>query len=276
MVFSEKFSDNEIPVSIEPNSLYTMSHDSQSFWSHRINRCSEYGNKDTRYSLTFRSINKRFRDSTIILGDSNTCYLKFAKPGSSDNKRTFGYLMPGQHIEAYELDEIDPYTCVGYSNIVIMCAINDIRKDKVKDFNDVKGCFSKFTTKLQFIQQLCPRAKIIVAPCLPTKHRLFNRKVADYNRLLYDYVKQMDNRIRLLDFKKFADGEGFLAEHLGRYFRRGDLLHLGSSGIRLLATTIRGAVFDRRVDSRQYSDVVKPGGTHHESTQNGLQPFVYS
>ena len=51
----------------------------------------------SRYSITFRSVGK---NSTIIIGDSNTKHLKFST-GQHREKGTFEYHMPGERVETF-------------------------------------------------------------------------------------------------------------------------------------------------------------------------------
>ena len=57
------------PVAVE-GSLYAMSMESQHHWSHRIDMANL--TNTSRYSITFRPVGKNFKNSTIIIGDSNS------------------------------------------------------------------------------------------------------------------------------------------------------------------------------------------------------------
>ena len=81
------------------NSLYVMSKHSQSFWSHRIGKPADDENYE-RFSITLRVVDPKFMKSSIIIGDSNTKYLKFGK-----GLGTFGYYMPGHQIYTPKLEE---------------------------------------------------------------------------------------------------------------------------------------------------------------------------
>ena len=70
-------------------SLYDMSMESQHHWSHRLiwptsllseipTSLSILNPGSSRYSTTFRSVAKNYKNSTIIIGDSNTKHLKFS------------------------------------------------------------------------------------------------------------------------------------------------------------------------------------------------------
>ena len=79
----------------------------------------------TRFSLTFRSLNPKNHNATCIIGDSNTSRLKFG----SDPRQSFGDSLPGKQVYAPVVDEINPLDCAGYRNVVLLCGINDLRKE---------------------------------------------------------------------------------------------------------------------------------------------------
>ena len=247
IIFNEIHSSNEIVQTVKSGSMYTMSQPSQWFWQHRIDKASS--DSSSRYSLTFRSVDSRFRKSCIVMGDSNTAHLKFGTGNGS-----FGYNMPGKRIESTFIDNLDPVKCVGHSNIFIMCGINDI-KGKSKP-SEVSKCFDKFVGKLEEMQYICSNARIVVAPLLPTKDHELNKRVLHFNQLLFDYVNNINKHIITLDFNEFCDHDGLLSESMGRYQAPSDMLHLGSSGIRRLVALIRQCVNTRRIGTRLYSSFV--------------------
>ena len=55
---------------------------------------------------------------TIIIGDSNTNYLKFST-GQLHEKGTFRYNMTGERVETFHISQIDERKCLGYRNRVI-------------------------------------------------------------------------------------------------------------------------------------------------------------
>ena len=103
-----------------PRSVYSMTRRSQNFFKH----CIDPGSiaEGVRYSLAFRSVSGLNRNTTCIIGDSNTRGLKFG----TNHRRTFGKLLPGKQFLAPTISDIDPYVACGYSNVVVMWGINDI------------------------------------------------------------------------------------------------------------------------------------------------------
>ena len=99
-----------------------MSKSSQHYWTHQMEEI-DLG-ETVRINVTFRSVGDNFKNSTVILGDSNTKHLKLST-GERGEKGTFGYSMPGKRVETFHIRDIDPHKCIGYQNIVIHCGINE-------------------------------------------------------------------------------------------------------------------------------------------------------
>ena len=152
-------------------SLYSMTRKSQDFFKHEIKQGSVQSG--IRFSLTFRSLSWCNRNATCIIGDSNTCNLQFG----NDPRRSFGKLLPGKQFYTPTIDMINPYFCAAYKNVVILCGINDIKQDRVKNPTDVKNIFNLLSCKIEQIQSLNPKAHVFVCPVLPEKqHLIFNRE----------------------------------------------------------------------------------------------------
>ena len=130
-------------------SMYTMSKLSQELFKHKIDS-EDDKNLKVRYSLTFRSLSWTNDNSTIIFGDSNTKELKFGSGG--DNM--FGKSMPGEKVLSYTIDQINPLQCVGYSNIVIHCGVNDVKENCVESRNDIVSIYNKFVVKVNEIRSV--------------------------------------------------------------------------------------------------------------------------
>ena len=247
-------------------SLYHMTRRSQEVFSHSIDRESI---ADTRYSLTFRSIDWRHKNSTCLIGDSNTGHLQFG----SCKRTTFGELMPGQRFWAPKTKDIDPSTCMGYSNVVLMCGINDIKGADVQCERQVTDIYCKLRSKIKQIQKLNPKCNIFICRLLPTKDVILNKKVITFNRLIYSDLLRTCSGVQCVDgFEKFADQRKLLAGELSRTFDRAglpDMLHLNKYGVRILASLIKSSIFlrihggidrrrhTRRTDGRLYSGVLQ-------------------
>ena len=251
-----------------PRSLYGMSRRSQDFHKHHIEEGSISGG--TRFSLTFRSLSPKNRNATCIIGDSNTSRLKFG----SDPRQSFGDSLPGKQVlDAPVIDEINPLDCAGYRNVVLLCGINDLRKECVKSEKDVKNIYGKFVSKIEQIQVINPRAKIYVCPVLPTKLADVNRRAVCFNRHIFnDLISSNFGVSVVFGFDRFLDEQGLLHQNLSRRLnkhQRPDYLHLNWKGCAQLARLIKNTIFHRkssRVDGRSYRDVAAPG-EHHDGYQ---------
>jgi alkylated DNA repair dioxygenase AlkB len=259
--FSDIHSGTTQKQLVGKGSLYSMTRASQALFKHSIPADTSWSDTDTRISLTFRSVHWRNNNSTAIMGDSNTLGLKFAKFGNgaseSDNQRagTFGNAMPGTHIEAYKVEELDPYKCIGHNNIVIHCGINNIRlpddieSDDIDEF--IREVYVNFKTKISDIVHVNKRASVHVCCLLPTKLVNVNRRVKCFNNLLHDDLSRSFNNVKIIyGVKKFADSLGKLDPKLSREFnkrRELDHLHLNEAGLRVLSVNIKSAIFFRKV-----------------------------
>ena len=244
MTFVAKHSNNETHEHVcLPRSIYSMTRRSQEFFTHGIDRGSiESG---TRYSITFRSVNFKNRNSTCIIGDSNTCGLKFG----SDPKKTFGQWMPGRQIYTPVIDEIDPYVTCGYRNVVVHCAINDLKKDDVKNIADIKRVFSLYVNKIECIQAVNPKAHVYICPPLPSKRAELNKKSLYFIKLIREELVPFNFGVTFVDgFDGFLDQAGLLSRHLSRDLNRHqkpDYLHLNWKGLAKLGVLIRNTVLLR-------------------------------
>ena len=236
--------EGEVVETIEGCSLYVMSKQSQFLWDHRIDKSTE--KRDLRYSITFRYISSS-TNTTLIIGDSNTRYLRFGS-----GKGTFGHRLPGRRIECFTIDKLDPTLCVGYKNIIVHCGINNIKNDG----GNVKYWAHELNKKLKTISELCPYAKIVASPILPTRSALLNERAIEFNRFLCGYC-ETNSRIGTLDFNSFLDKDGLLDQQFIRYKKPDDPIHLGSNGIFKLSRTIAHKIFGNPVDGRLFSAVAK-------------------
>ena len=254
-----KFRDccgNEMSLPVEGNSLYVMSQASQHYWKHRIDADTELNSDSVRYSITLRSVHKTNRNSTIILGDSNT---RFLEP---TDRRVFGTDMPGRRELTYHIRDIKPELCVGYQNIIVHVGINDLneytvgRETSDPSPDEVESHFSLFSSKLNEIQQLCPYARLIVSPVLPTKLEHINERALMFNKMLFDY-SQNHAGIIVLNFNSFLDRKTrVLGNQFTSYKNPRHPIHLGRMGICMLGALFKDAVCRRKVDRRGFNSVV--------------------
>ena len=278
LTFIERDSGVETELSCSNRSLYHMSRKSQEIFNHQIKKGSV--SSGVRFSFTFRSVNWKNRNSTCVIGDSNTGLLCFG----SCKRRTFGELMPGQKFFSPRVEDIDPKSCMGYANVVLLCGINDIRRPDVKCESDIKNYYQKLKLKVRQIQKLSPSTTIFICRLLPTKDHNLNRKVDIFNRLIYfDLVPTCEGVQYVEGFEKFAQ-DHVLAWELSKPFDRHgrpDMLHLNRSGARVLAGLLKHSIFLRlnggidrrrhtgRVNGRLYSNVASGSPVLQQTRANG-------
>ena len=262
VLFKDKCSENEFDVNAINGSLYVMTQESQHYWSHRIDK--EESMQDVRYSITFRTVGSNNKNATVILGDSNTKYLKFGT-----GQGTFGYNLPGERVETFHIKNIDAKKCIGYQNVLIHCGINDLRdkspgrEAEDPDPTDVEAHLAHLTQKINEIKELCPYIGISISPLLPTKNIKLNKRVVQFNSLLFKFLAENKGSegVQCLNFNDFVD-RGILKEELGTWdvqsscFNKKDILHLGKLGIRLLAKVVKEGLLNKKVTSRSYSDTL--------------------
>ena len=259
ITFRDVTTGDEKVVTPETRSLYIMSQPSQFLWTHRMDAGDPKNVVNiVRYSLTFRCVEPHYKNSCIILGDSNTKYLKFG-----DDRGSFGDKMPGRRVETFHIGDIDPMCCIGYQNIILHVGINDLRdrspgrKSSDPAPSDIKGHFMRLKQKIEHIQKLCPKSSIIVSLVLPTMIDLLNNRAGTFNRYLCDYVYQFNSNIRVISHDEFVK-DGALDPVFGCYQNIYDKLHLGKQGIKKLAKSFKDNAlrYRRRTDIREYRSVV--------------------
>ena len=270
VTFRDKSSGQEITLDTNDRSLYIMSGESQSLWSHRIDRCSsdsdpESDSDECRYSITLRDVNNRYKNTTVILGDSNTKHIKFGS-----EKGTFGRKLPGKREEVFRISSIDVNNCIGYRNVVLHVGTNDLRDDsphRPKNDpppSDVQGHFNNLVTKIKQIQQINPKCCIMVSSILPTKVYDVNARATEFNRLLTNYSLHINPKIRIIYHDKLVLNNS-LNPYFACYKDIHDKYHLGKKGIRALASAFMGNIINREKDGRLYSSVLSGEGVHDGS-----------
>ena len=243
--FREEHTGKELVHQCPDRSLYVMSRRSQEHFKHKIDPGEI---KNVRYSLTFRCVSWRYFNSTLLIGDSNTGKLKFC-----DGIGTFGKATPGLRAWAPLIKDIDPNIAAGYSNIVVLCGINDIRHSSIKSQTDVHKIYVSLKHKIELVQHTNSRAKIFICKLLPTRLQHLNNKVNYFNSLLYNDLVAKNYNISLVSgFMDFVDEQGLLA---AQFCNDGDYLHLNTYAVRILGNKIKTEIFCRK---RKHGGTVMP------------------
>ena len=271
---SEHATANGTDITADHRSLYHMTRKSQDFFRHAIDKGSIANG--TRFSLTFRSVSWKNRNSSCIIGDSNTGMLNFG----TDKRSTFGELMPGQKYWAPCIKDIKPESCISYSNVVILCGINDIKKAEVNCLNDTRDLGNLLIDKIKQIKQLNPKCYVSVCPLLPTKSRDLNQKVNFFNYVLASNIASMGPGVQCVEgFHGFAEHDGTLVGRLSKTLDRHgglDVLHLNPFGARVLAGLIKRCIFfrlNRGVDRRR-GPSNRVNGRPFSSVSSGPPPLL--
>ena len=270
---------------VEPGSLYVMTRASQDLFKHSIAKNQALVESDIRFSLTFRSLHWRNNNSTVIIGDSNTGGLKFGKFGTdapTDLNGTFGNAMPGRRVAAFTVDQLDPFKCTGFNNIVVHCGLNSIRGEDVSTDDHVRAVYVDLKTRVHDIISVNKRARVYINTLLPTKNETINKKIKLFNSFISDDLSKSFKDIRIINIHaRFSTVGGFLSASLSREFNsqgETDELHINAAGLSLLSYLVKGSLFSRkktqeggagggggagtreRQGSRNYSSVVSRGG----------------
>jgi hypothetical protein len=236
-------SELEPELACATRSLYHMTRKSQDFYQHMIEQGAVA--QGTRFSLTFRSVSWKNKNSTCIVGDSNTGLLRFG----NSKRNSFGELMPGQKFWSPRIRDIKPDSCVSYSNVVILCGINDVKQPEVNCQRDIENLSCELMNKIKQIKQLNAKCMIFLCPLLPTKNADLNKRVNEFNRILFRSLASVSSYVRCVQgFQGFAEHDGMLVQQLSRTLDRHDrldTLHLNETGARVLAGLIKQAIFLR-------------------------------
>ena len=242
--FTSIHNPEETDVVLEPvhNSMYTMSRSSQAWYKHGIEKADE---SDARFSVTMRCVSERNKRSLLILGDSNTSNITF---GSGKGK--VGETYPGERLKAARIKDIDPSSCIGYSNVVIVCGTNDLRDKYIKSDQDIIQLVDLMRSKVRLIKQISPSTRVFVCPVLPTRIVKMNQGIVRYNTLCEEMLTNCFGCVWFPGVWQFLDNKGLLSLKLTR---TNDDIHLNEKGIALLVRKFKLWVFEREVKER--SDV---------------------
>ena len=256
--FRDISSNETTEVMCHGRSMYHMTRASQEFFKHSIKQ-EESGDEGVRYSLTFRSVHWSNFNSTVLVGDSNFGPIHF---GSGRGK--MGQATPGVRLWAATVEDIDPLSCVGYRNVVVMDGTNNLKLDCMNE-NGVVELYKKYKTKIAQIRKYNPRCKLMVCPVLPTKSHKINHKINLFNRYLFSDLSQSNLKVIVIDsFMPFLDkGSNLLKSSLAKPDAN-DILHIGGRGVGTLVKLIKNCIFtsrdyNRLVGSRLYSNTTRGG-----------------
>ena len=258
ITFKDCCSNDEHSLNVSDNAMYSMSLKSQYYWSHRIEQ-PVLSETSVRYSIVFKSMRRNNKNSTIIIGDSNTHKIYFSH--EEGRRSDLGKEIFGRRITAYTIEDIQPIDAIGFENIVIQVGLNNM-KDRYAPSDgllDIEGIFSQWLKKILQIRASCPYSRIIVAPIPPTKIRTLNNRAKTFNAILFGCVNKFWYELR---FDSFLDDQhDLLDNNYGRYFKvengRPDRIHFGRLGISKLSLMIREAILSPRywVGRQSYASV---------------------
>ena len=188
------------------------------------------------------SISSSTRKTLLVLGDSNTKYIRFPNTGH-------------HRIPTYTIEEIDPNVCIGYTKIWIHVGINNLKSVRCGGPDDVQKSFELFMHKIERIGRLSPDTTVIISPILPTGVDILNERAGIFNELLFSTKRWWLE----LDFSIFSNRFGMLDKYFRCFGNPKDKLHLGANGIRELEHMIASRI--SLVDVRSYSAVVQSNST---------------
>ena len=250
---------NEVSeIKCQGRSMYHMTRASQEFFKHSIKE-ETAGDLGVRYSLTFRSVHWSNFNSTVLVGDSNFGPIHF---GTGRGK--MGQATPGVRLWAATVDDIDPLSCVGFRNVVVMEGTNNLKSDEMDD-EGIRELYKRYKTKLAQIRRYNPRCKLIVCPVLPTKSHKINRKINMFNRFLFSDLSQCNLKVLVVDgFMTFLDKSTNLLRNSLAKPDASDILHINGRGVGALVKLIKNCIFtsrdyNRLVGSRLYSNAFRGG-----------------
>ena len=263
-----------------------MTRKSQEYFKHGIDKGSI--SQGTRYSLTFRSVCWKNRNSSLFQHDSNGRIPRFG----TNKYNSFGELMPGRKVWAPRIANINPQACAAYNNVVILCGINDVKQHNVTSEHDIRVLADSLLCKINQIKQLNQKCVVHVCPLLPTKDALLNRRVNCFNSFLSKGLASMSSDVQHVQgFHGFADYDGMLVHQLSKttdWNDKPDMLHLNNLGARVLAGLIKQSIFSRlhkgvdrrrgptsRVNGRPFSSVAMGPRSPQRGGGGSYQPQVW-
>jgi hypothetical protein len=249
----------EKELNLKDGSMYLMTRFSQDHWQHcidpeetvtQVNQdnsdnqgVDETVQSNVRFSFTFRHVAPHFKNSTVIIGDSNTQNIKFGR-----SIGTLGKWVPGKRIKASKIEHIPPPHEIGpFSNIVLHTGINNISDDNNRRSN--KSLIGLLKQRCDDIQACYPASKLHVSLLLPTKSSYVNGRVSELNSLILDMCFNRKNTF-VIDNSLLSSDRGLLPAHYGRYLYNGspnssDIVHLGREGIKQFCKNIKRCIIHK-------------------------------
>ena len=191
----------------------------------------------TGTQVSHKFLKKQFRRSTALIGDSNSKDVEFGE-GSGKVGKSY----PGTRVKAARVKDIEPKSCVGYSNAFIMCGTNDLRCEHIKKDSDIHTIVDTLKDKLIEIKQLCPDTKLYVIPVMPSRIVKMNHNITLYNELVDRMLFENFPDVWFQGIYSFLDNQGLLSIKLTR---DNDKIHLNHKGIAKLVTYMKTCVFKR-------------------------------
>ena len=285
---SLKFVDNaesrEEILNVSDCSAYVMSRYSQDFWRHGIDAVAatpESGDPvqtepilntedQVRYSFTFRHIAPFFRNSTVVIGDSNTQNFEFGY-----QRGKFGRWMPGKRVKAAKVEHIPQPSEIGpFRNVVIHTGINNLT-DKASPHKVI----NTLKKKCESIRSTYPNGKLHISLLLPTKSPYLNSKVNELNSLILDFAYGKKN-IFIIDNNNLSNERGCMPPDMGRFVRgipkSSDIVHLGRRGISKFCANIKESIVhiksasSRATNSQSTQRFSGGSGDYRAAAQRGL------
>ena len=278
MQFTNNSGSRTEELDLEDNSALVSSRRAQAFWLHGIKEIDDKHDAiatGIRYSFTFRHLAPKFVNSTVLIGDSNTRFMKFG-----EGKGTFGVKMPGKRLEAFHVEDIpDPATIGPYRNIVIHTGVNNIKR---RDRRSNSSLANELNTKCERILELYPRSRVYISLLLPTKLESINYRAKELNNMFVEIAHSHRN-VSVIDHPRsvLCDRSGCLKPDMGRYDRESssplhqDVLHLGRVGYRVFAKSIKEGIFGKykpRSQGQAQNGGPAGGSSQHDSSGSNRAP----
>ena len=239
--FVDNTESREESIMLADCSAYVMSRKSQAFWRHGIptqesESESQSSDSQVRYSFTFRHLAPYFKNSTVIIGDSNTKNFEFGV-----KRGQFGRWLPGKRIKASKVQDIpEPVEIGPYRNIIIHTGINNIT-----DRESMKSILCCLKRKCDRIQLTYPHAKLHLSLLLPTKSTYANARVSELNSRILELSYTRKNTF-IIDNSNLGNDRGCLPPEMGRYIgervKSSDIVHLGRRGISKFCANIKHCI----------------------------------